>query len=264
MRKTYLAILVCVFAVFSVVSAHTPASDADGIGVVFIGNSITYGAQLSSPREQAPPAVAQALLAERTGKPVKVRNCGHSGSTTVDWLPDTKFLNEAIKAAEEVQSAGSLWFSIMLGTNDSAESGPNGSPVSVGSYRLNIMRIVSVLMARFPDAKILLNYPIWYSPNTHNGAVYKEKGLARLQSYHPVIEGVVNFYQSVGKPVYLGDKEAYTFFEDNNAYFNAEAGNSGTFYLHPNEIGAAKLAGFWVNSIVSVLDNDPLTVNVAN
>ena len=237
--------------------------DSASIGIVFIGNSITYGALLSSPSAQAPPVIAQRLLAEQTGKAVKAYNCGHSGSTTVDWLPGTNFLNEAITAANALHRYGSLWFSIMLGTNDSAESGPNGSPVSTSTYRLNLMRIISTLMAQFPEAKILLNYPIWYSPNTHNGALYKEKGLARLQSYHPIIDNVVNFYQDAGKPVYHGNKEAYTFFENNNAYFTPEAGNSGTFYLHPNQQGAAKLADFWANSIISILEDDPLAVESA-
>lgn len=236
------------------------AFDSASIGVVFVGNSITYGATLPSPSTQSPPVIAQQLLADQTGKTVKAVNCGHSGSTTVDWLPGTKFLNEAITAGKSLHRFGSLWFNIMLGTNDSAETGPNGSPVSTSTYRLNLMRILGAIMTEFPDAKILLNYPIWYSPNTHNGALYKEKGLARLQSYHPIIEGVVDFYQSAGKPVYLGNKEAYTFFENNSSYFTAENGNSGVFYLHPNQQGAAKLADFWVNSIVNIIENDPLAV----
>jgi len=237
------------------------AIDSASIGIVFIGNSITYGAGTNSPSTQAAPVVTGQLLAEKTGNFVIVKNCGLSGSTTVNWLPGTSLLNGAIKAGQALSRCTQLWFCIMLGTNDSAESGPTGSPVSTSSYRMNLIRIIDQITSACPKAKIVLNYPIWYSPNTQNAATYLEKGLKRLISYHPVITKLVKTLQESNKPVYAGDIKAYSYFENNNSMFMAENGGSGIFYLHPNTKGAAKLAEYWSNTILDIINDDPLAVD---
>ncbi len=234
------------------------AAAKDKIHVVFIGNSITYGATLSDPATQAPPVITGQLLQKRTNHTVKIKNCGVSGITTFGFLPGRGAYNNAVSAGEEFSSeAGPLYFSIMLGTNDSAEKGPEGSPVSTDTYKENIKKIIDALHEKFPNAKFVLNYPIWYSPTTHNGATYLQAGLDRLKSYHPVIDNILDEYASSNPGmVYAGSKEAFNFFEDNNDYFTSEAGNSGTFWLHPNAQGAVKLAGFWADAIMNVLATD--------
>jgi lysophospholipase L1-like esterase len=220
------------------------------LALVFIGNSITQGVGVSNATTEAAPIVTGRLIETYSGKNVAIRNCGHSGSTTLDWMPGTTYYNEAIAAAEAIKRYGSLWFSIMLGTNDSAENGPNGSPVSTDNYKANLKSIIDALLTKYEDAKVVINYPIWYSDNTHNGAVYKAEGLARLQSYHPIITTLVAEYQAAGKAVYAGSTKAYSYFEGNTSLYSAENGNSGTFYLHPNTQGATKLAQFWAGSIL--------------
>ena len=52
----------------------------------------------------------------------------------------------------------------------------------------------------------------------------------------------------------MGDTKAFQFFKKNYlAHFVAEEGYSGTFYLHPNEKGAKKLAVFWGDALYKVI-----------
>ena len=220
------------------------------INILFIGNSITYGAGLGDRATQTPPVKCAEKVAEDTQRPVFFQNCGVSGATTLDWLPKTSLFRNANRQAYDLtENGGYLFFSMMLGTNDSAESGPNGSPVSPEQYGENLKTIIGKLHSNYPDALFIVNYPIWYSPNTHNGAVYLEAGLNRLKSYHPVIDQVVAELQAEGLQIWTGSKEAFGFFEDKSEYFIAENGYQGTFYLHPNAVGAEHLGHFWAESI---------------
>ena len=221
------------------------------VNIYFIGNSITYGAGLGDRGTQAPPVKCAEKVAEETGRPVFFQNGGVSGATTLDWLPKTSLFRNAVRSANDLtDNGGYLFFSIMLGTNDSAESGPNGSPVSPEDYGTNLKTIITKLHSTYPEARFVVNYPIWYSPNTHNGAVYMEAGLNRLKSYHPVVDQVVAELQAQGIEIWTGSKEAFGFFENKPEYFIAENGYDGTFYLHPNAIGAEHLGHFWAESII--------------
>ena len=221
------------------------------VNIVFVGNSITYGAGLADRGTQAPPAQCAKKVAEDTGRPVFFQNCGVSGATTLDWLPKTSLFRTANRAANDLtDNGGYLFFTMMLGTNDSAEQGPNGSPVSPETYGENLKTIINKFHSNYPEAVFIVNYPIWYSPNTHNGAVYLEGGLNRLKSYHPVIDQVVTELQGQGLQVWTGSKDAFGFFEDKPEYFLAENGYDGIFYLHPNDKGAEQLGKFWAQSII--------------
>lgn len=228
------------------------------VHVVFIGNSITYGATLANPATQAPPIIVGQLLRKQLATEVEIKNCGVSGYTTFNFLPGQAQFNAVVSAAREMRkTSGPIYFSIMLGTNDSAEQGPLGSPVSTSTYKSNMTKIINRLHEGFRNAKFIVNYPIWYSPNTHNGSVYLQAGLARLKTYHPIIDEIVSEYAKTNPGmVVAGSKEAFSFFEGNTEYFTAEAGNSGTFYLHPNAGGARKLAEFWAASIAELAKAD--------
>lgn len=54
--------------------------------------------------------------------------------------------------------------------------------------------IVDQLLALYPNCKIVLHRPVWYSPNTYNGAMYLKEGLNRLQNYYPVLQSLVADY----------------------------------------------------------------------
>ena len=233
------------------------------VNIYFIGNSITYGAGLADRGTQAPPVKCAEKVAEESGRRVFFQNGGVSGATTLDWLPKTSLFRNAVRSANDLtDNGGYLFFSIMLGTNDSAESGPNGSPVSPEDYGENLKTIITKLHSTYPDARFVVNYPIWYSPNTHNGAVYMEAGLNRLKSYHPVIDQVVADLYAKGYPVYSGVREAFSFFEDKSEYFIAENGYDGIFYLHPNATGAEHLGHFWAERILLLLQNPDIIESI--
>ncbi len=220
-------------------NAQTPQQK---VNIVFIGNSITAA---------KPPQYTSEYLMQK-GYDVKFANCGVSGATTVDFSPETnKYYPNVILAADSLyKKEGVLIFSIMLGTNDSAIKGPNGSPVSPKNYNKNLATIVNDLLLRYPQSKVVLQRPIWYSPNTHNSALYLQEGLDRLQSYFPEIKGITKS----NTKIYEGDTKAFNFFKKNYLkYHKPEQGNSGIFYLHPNDEGAHKLADFWAISLEKVI-----------
>jgi lysophospholipase L1-like esterase len=232
------------------------------IYLVYIGNSITQGAQLENPDEESPPATASEYLRRQNGVgDVTFINQGRSGYTTVDYLPSEKgALTEVIAATRLLRTESNrlLIFSVSLGTNDSAEKGPNGSPVKPEVYQQNLKSIADKLLSEFPGSKIIFQLPIWYSPNTYNSARYMAEGLARLQSYFPEIDSLVHKYSKTNPGwVFTGDQKGFEYFRNN--YLTdliPESGNAGTFYLHPNKKGSLELGKLWGEAIYqSILKN---------
>ncbi len=235
-----------------------PIDPKANINLLFIGNSITYGATLSNPSVQAPPVVCRALVEQATGVTTNVYNGGHSGITTFGYLPGRDDFNRILSNAKALRKAngGHVYISIMLGTNDSACTGTEGAPVAPDTYAENMKTIINKLIEQIPDCKIVLNYPIWYSPSTYNGAKYLQEGLDRLHSYYPVLDALVAQYEQV----YAGNKGVWEYFENNFALFTRENGNAGYFYLHPNLTGATRLAEIWAKSLLQLIEADSIEV----
>jgi lysophospholipase L1-like esterase len=228
------------------------------LNIVFIGNSITYGAGLADPATEAPPVITCNYLRQQPGiGTVAFANCGYSGFTTVDFLPSTASAFTKVESAAHAfkDKRALLLFSIKLGTNDSAIEGPNGSPVSPAAYKQNLKTIADSLLKEFPGCIIIFQHPIWYSPNTYNGAKYLQEGLSRLQSYIPQIDALVTGYTVTHpKQVFTGDTQGFAWFKENYlATLQAENGYQGTFYLHPNKPGAVALGNFWGEAIDKVI-----------
>ncbi|MCC8424834.1 GDSL-type esterase/lipase family protein [Mucilaginibacter sp. UR6-11] len=238
-------------------SSFTLFEQKRDINIVFIGDSITYGAGLPDRATQAPPAIcANYLKTQANIGAVEFSNQGHSGYTTLDWLPGTRALNDAEAAAKVfANQQAQLLFAIKIGTNDSAVKGTHGAPVSVEDYRTNLKIIIDRLLKDFPGCKIVIQHPIWYSPNTYNGSMYLQEGLTRLQTYIPVIDELVKTYKT-GNPeqVFVGDTKGFKYFEKNYLTdFQPEDGHQGIFYLHPNPKGAIALGEFWGKAIARVV-----------
>jgi len=235
-----------------------PVEPSDNINLLFIGNSITAGATLSNASTEAPPIVCGQLVEQATGVTTNVYNGGHSGITTLGFLPGRDDFTRVLSAARAFQKSngGLIYFSIMLGTNDSACSGPEGAPVSPENYGKNIQTIIDALIAGVPGCKIVLNYPIWYSPSTHNSSTYLQEGLDRLHSYYPVLDEIIGKYEQV----YAGKRDVWEYFEDNKVLFTKENGNSGEFFLHPNINGAQRLAEIWAKSLLGLIQADGIEV----
>jgi lysophospholipase L1-like esterase len=217
--------------IFSAISSQAQTRN---LNIVYIGNSITYGAGLDSPAIQAPPVIASAWLKKQKGiGDVNFSNQGHSGYTTLDFLPGAPAFIQVEQAAKGFKQNGAfLVFSIKIGTNDSAVKGTHGAPVSVNDYRTNLKTISDSLLKDFPNAIIIYQHPIWYSPNTQNGATYLQEGLTRLQTYIPIIDALAAEYKAANPNyVFVGDTKAFEYFEKNHLTdFQAEAGRQGTFY----------------------------------
>jgi lysophospholipase L1-like esterase len=251
MKKGFILLICILFAL------HCGAQTKKSIYIVYIGNSITQSGHLAP--SEVPPVQTNLYLS--TQKDIDLRgfsNQGKSGKTTVDFLPaqQTCFPNVVAAAtpfAEDSQAL--LIFSIMLGTNDSAISGPNGAPISAAQYYTNLKAIIDELLLLYPKAIFVLHRPLWYSPNAHNRAQYLQAGLKRVESYALELDKIVQTYTKT-KPnqVFSGDSEAFDFFKANYATdYGAEDGKAGTFYLHPNARGAAHLGEFWGKAIYKAI-----------
>ena len=222
--------------------------------LVFIGNSITYGALHAGPERTAPPVVAAEYVAKLLGTEVAFRNCGRSGATTVDFLPerDTDFKRVKKAIAElQAESGEALYvFSIMLGTNDSASTRTTGAPVSNEDYARNLRAIMDTVRELCPGAIFVWQRPIWYSDNTYNNAMYLVEGQKRLEGY----AGVLRTLAEEAEDVYPGDERSYDLFRENyRKLCFPENGRAGVFYLHPTEKGARKLARNWARAIAEAV-----------
>jgi hypothetical protein len=212
------------------------------LDIVFIGDSITQ------PKTPAESAAAYLRGCAGVGE-VRVSNQGHSGHTTLDFLPADGKDAQGVKAAADafVSPDRELVFSIMLGTNDSACKGPNGAPMAPAAYRANLKAITDRLLAAYPRAKVVFQYPVWYSTNTYNRSCYLAEGQARLRSYWPEIAALAAAYDA-SRPgqVFEGSKLGWDYFERNHATdMRREEGQQGVFFLHPNEQGSQALGKFW-------------------
>lgn len=221
--------------------------------LIFIGNSITEGALHADKSKTAPPVAAAEYVGRMMSGDVNFRNCGRSGATTVDFLPERRSdfvrVEQAIKELREM-SYGPIVFSIMLGTNDSASRGPLGAPVSNEDYERNLTTIMARIRELCPESIFVLQRPIWYSANTYNSAMYLVEGQKRLVGYANVLIGMAEKYSDV----YIGDLKGFDYFRDfHEKYYFAENGNAGVFYLHPNEKGARKLGKRWARAIADAL-----------
>lgn len=251
MKKVSLIILTLLTAITCTVSQNK------NLHLVFIGNSITDGNYLNNRDNDAPPARATEHLKELLQtQNITFSNQGKSGNTTLDFLPISEtYFPKVVKAGKEAKINTQLIFSIMLGTNDSAQKGPNGSPVSPQQYYTNMKAIIDELLTTFPSAIVFIHRPIWYSPNTQNGAIYLKKGQERLNSYLPMIERLVTNYERINPGhVYIGDTGSYAYFEAN--YLNTfvhEEGEAGTFFLHPDKKGADILGKYWAEAIYKII-----------
>ena len=159
--KRLLCLLIVAFALSSAVAQGRKDSTCN---LIFIGNSITEGVLHADKTKTAPPVLAAEMVGKMLSTDINFRNCGRSGATTVDFLPsqerDFVRVEKAIKDIQAI-SYEPILFSIMLGTNDSANFGPNGSPVSNEDYERNLMTMIERIRELCPGAIFVLQRPIW-------------------------------------------------------------------------------------------------------
>ena len=229
------------------------------INLVFIGNSITYGATLSERSTQAPPVVTGKLVEAATGVTTHVYNGGVSGYSTQDFLDDKQscYTNVVSNATRLSRNGGRLYFSIQLGTNDSKKNSSK-ERYSKATYKANLEALIGKLTAEFPSCKIIINYPPWYSDNTYTGASeFTADGQALLHSYYDVIDEVTGEYDNV----FAGDRNTWDVFAEKTELFTPEtsANAVGAYYLHPNAEGARRLALIWTKGILPAIESDGIS-----
>lgn len=242
------------FADDRIIIKQPPEKDVK-LNIVFIGDSITIGGGDKSP----PNRCAEYLKKQAGIADVASSNQGVSGFTTVDFLPSqNKRFPKVVEAANAFKEDkdGQLIFSIMLGTNDSAIRGPNGSPVSPENYRKNMREIIDKLLADYPGSKVVLHRPVWYSDNTQNTSSYLLEGQLRVSIYTEELRRLVDWYNRTTDSgrVFLGDMKAFNYFKTHHQEtMHHENGEKGTFFLHPNDRGADVLGRFWGAAIQKAL-----------
>jgi len=244
--------------------------------IVFIGNSITYGALHEQREQTAPPVQCARWLCQREDiDTVYFRNCGRSGKTTYHFLPcaedvipagDKTYFGDVVSKTRELVKAHPslpLVFSIMLGTNDTVER-PKNKHTEPDDYAKNLITIIDSLLKLWPDAHVVLNKPIWYYPDYHTkgGSIASKKSLKLIDTYYHQFPQVVA--KSKAGHVHIGDADAYAYFEQHwkTDIVEEKDARGKSYWLHPNEQGAGRLAEFWGKALLPIIksipDIDPL------
>ncbi|MBO4660836.1 MAG: lipolytic protein G-D-S-L family [Prevotella sp.] len=222
--------------------------------IVFIGNSITFGATHQAPQKTNPTKYCVKYLKEQ-GITAHAKNMGKSGKTSRDFLPGRKGYWGGVKAAAaslaEAYPEAQMVFSIMLGTNDAAIR-PKKSCWTDDIFRKSMTTIIDSLETIYPQAIFVLHQDPYFSPNMEkeSGSKMDEASLKQVQSYWEVDKALAK----ERKNVFLGSDEIFAFFEKNHKeMMTPEEGLQGTFYLHPNEKGAAELGKLWAEALAKCL-----------
>lgn len=255
-------LLILSLFIISLSSVHAQRN----LNVVYIGNSITYGAMHKEPARTAPPVICSQWLTEQAG----IDNCwyvnmGKSGKTTFNFVPaKTGIQNYWAELTEQTAQLvaqhpdAQLVFSIMLGTNDAAER-PSNSKTTPYMYHHNMALIVDSLHARYPEAIFVLHKPIYFSVpfTTRNGSYQGADAPKMLGRYFDELKKLAKEYaKRTGTPqVFVGDAAAFDYFR--RTYQETLVHEKGfqdcDFWLHPNEEGSAKLAEYWGKAILNCL-----------
>ena len=240
--------------------------------IVFIGNSITYGALHKNRDVTAPPVQCGLWLSQQEGiDTVYISNGGRSGRTTYHFLPnaadvipagDKTFFSDIVSRANQLVKAHPglpLVFSIMLGTNDSVERKHN-SHTTPDNYINNLCTIIDSLLTLWSDAHVVLNKPIWYYPDyqTKGGSIASKKSLKLLDTYYDCFAKIVA--RCKARQVHIGDHEAYGYFKSHykSDVFEEKDARGKSYWLHPNEQGAKQLAAYWGKAILPVIKSIPV------
>lgn len=248
-----------------VLSAALKAENHRDYNIVFIGNSITYGANHPYMQrvQTCPPAQAVKWLSAQKGiGELHYSNQGYSGRTSYDFLPSkpASLFNAVMQAADSLTSnwpESTLIFSFMLGTNDTAER-PTGGPSTPEQFKSNMLEIIEAIIAEYPDAHIVLNKIIPYSPGAHT-IRDSRMHIDLLPDLNKELRNIVKQYKDSGKAkIYIGDTKAASYFSKEKNYtkemYREEGFGGSSYYLHPTPEGSAHLGVFWAKSLYKIFN----------
>jgi lysophospholipase L1-like esterase len=204
--------------------------EPDVLAVGFLGDSLVAGYGLNQKPGDIAASLVQASLSTQI---VATVSPGVSGATAADYLPGSPHLANAKSLFER---HGIRHVMVMLGTNDCGDH----NAVTPTQYRANMLAICRDLVA--DGYTVLLNYPPAFVPPAGYGGVFSTASLARLESYQPQIDSLVN-----GVTILQGDTTAFDDF----------AANAGSWIqadnIHLTVAGNAALAQRWAEAIESTL-----------
>lgn len=244
--------------------------------IVFIGNSITYGALHEKPVLTAPPVQCAHWLSQQSDiDTVYFRNCGRSGKTTYHFLPNvadvipsgdkTYFPDVVAKTRELVKAHPELplLFSIKLGTNDAVKR-PKNDPTTVDGYVQNMVTLIDSLLKLWPEAHVVLQRPIFNTSDyvTKMGSIASKKSLKTLNGYYKSFPEIVQ--RCKAGHVHLGDTDAYGYFEKHwrTDIFEEKDARGKSYWLHPNEKGAKMLGELWGKALLPVIHETPAVISL--
>jgi hypothetical protein len=131
----------------------------------------------------------------------------------------------------------------------------HNSHTTPDDYVRNLVAIIDSLLTLWPDAHVVLNKPIWYTPDyvTKGGSIGSKQSQKLIGIYADRFRDVIS--RCKAGHVHLGDKDAYDYFKKNwKTDINEEKDARGkSYWLHPNEQGARKLAEYWGKAILQVI-----------
>jgi lysophospholipase L1-like esterase len=249
----------------------TAGTNGLSANIVFIGNSITYGALHKQRELTAPPVQCVKWLCQQEDvDSVFFRNCGRSGRTTYHFLPnaadvvpagDKTYFGDVVAKTRELVKAHPwlpLVFSIKLGTNDAVKRTKN-DPTTPDNYVRNMVTIIDSLLKLWPDAHVVLQRPIYNTSDyvTKNGSVASKRSLKTMNTYYKMFPRIVAACKA--GHVHIGDGDAYEFFKKNwrTDVFEEKDSRGKPYWLHPNEQGAQRLGEYWGRAILPVLSQIP-------
>lgn len=178
--------------------AGKTAASVSTIGVVFCGDSLTYGSTLTTPATQAMPVLVGTLLSAY-GITATISNQGVPSTTTYDWQPGGANLTAAFTAAASI-GARIIYFT--LGTNDAGIHYPS-TPVSAAQHGTNVLATSAACIA----AGYL---PVWgyppynYDVNLGSDGFYDSGTNPLLAAY----QGVTDIL-TAGGAIHRGDTSLY-------------------------------------------------------
>jgi len=148
------------------------------VRMAFIGNSITFGANLTDPSNECYPSQLRDMLAENFGDTVQIMNCGVSGRTMMRSAESPIWIEGAFKNGIKFVPDICL---IMLGTNDAK---PYRWEAWGDEFLDDYLAMIDTFKFRNPNTKFIVCYPppIWPGhpygtswENLHNDTLLMEQ-----------------------------------------------------------------------------------------
>ena len=195
-------------------------------GLLFVGDSITYGDATGNGTSQlnptVPDTVASTLGSLFGYRMIDYSNQGHNGAKASDWQPGSGYYNTAIAAGNAFSANLTKRYAVvMFGANEM------GASVSKATYKANLLSLINGLISN--GYTVILNAPLWSNKTGY-------QNLSLISQYRDACNELVN-----GTTILQGDTNGYNYFLNHSSEL--------VDLLHPNQTGAANYGVLIANAI---------------